>query len=134
MQTQHLSGAPEASPGRRKLARRVVEALGQWGMEPQVQIKLLRLRSDQEYLLDRYRVELDALPADVDTLVVAIKVLTLNRLVPERLEEGTSVHDWMNRPLLEIGNQPPVRLITASPGRGLDRVAHVVDMLLAASY
>jgi hypothetical protein len=134
MQAQQFPDAPEASPGRRKLARRVVEALGHWGLEPQVQIKLLRLRSDQEYLLDRYRAELDALPSDVDTLVIAIKVLTLNRLVPELLEEGTSVHDWMNRPLLEIGNQPPSRLIAESPARGLDRVAQVVDLLLAASY
>jgi hypothetical protein len=65
-----------------------VEALVQWGLEPQVQLKVLRLPSDQEYLLDLYRAELDALPADVDSLVVAIKVLTLNRLVPELLEKA----------------------------------------------
>jgi hypothetical protein len=71
------------------------------------------------------------LPAGFDTFFAAVKVLTLHRLVPE-LQRGLSVHEWMNRPLREIGNQTPAKLITTSPSRGLDRIARIVDLLLAA--
>jgi hypothetical protein len=132
METKNAFVSPEVTPVQGRFAKRVVETLEEWGLEPQIQLKVLGLPADQECLLARYKASAGALPADFDSLFVAVKVLTLNRLVRELLEDGSSVYDWMNRRLPSIGNQPPAVLIAASPRRGLDRVARVVDSLLAA--
>jgi hypothetical protein len=120
----------EGSPVQRKFAKRVIDALDDWGVEPHVQLELLGLAPERAFLLARCKAGADVLPAGFDTLFAAVKVLTLNRLVPE-LQKNLSVHEWMNRPLREIGNQTPAALIAESPMRGLDRIALIVDLLLA---
>jgi len=134
MESQPTFAPGEGSIVRRKFARRVVEALEEWGIEPRVQLMVLGLPAEQESLLTRYKSLEGVLPGDFESHFAAIKVVTLTRLVAELLQGSASVHEWMNRPLPAIGNQSPTALITASPRRGLDRVSRVVDLLLAASW
>jgi hypothetical protein len=51
MQSQAAPLTPEGSPVQRRFAKRVVDALGEWGVEPHVQLELLGLAPKQAFLL-----------------------------------------------------------------------------------